>query len=108
LVRINLTRVIGSLLLAASISIIIISYAIIFLNYKLEIFKIYLPPILLKIINFVIILLIFGFLGYVAINMILTTHKAIEAGPPGFEPGTYGSLPRVKSPSLYLAKLRAR
>ncbi len=30
------------------------------------------------------------------------------AGPPGFEPGTYGFLPcEVKSPPLYLAELRA-
>ncbi len=36
------------------------------------------------------------------------------AGPPGFEPGTFGSLPvidpqtQVKSPTLYQAELRAQ
>ncbi|BCU70509.1 hypothetical protein KN1_18060 [Stygiolobus caldivivus] len=65
-------KLLGLLLLVGSISVIYLSFLIIFFNFKINIGAINLSPIFIKVINFGIILIIFGYLAYVGIIMILS------------------------------------
>ncbi|MCH1770932.1 MULTISPECIES: hypothetical protein [Metallosphaera] len=62
-------RLIGALMVTFSILIIILSFANLFLGYRFEIFQ-KIPPILIHFIEFLVILIVFGYIAYTGIIML--------------------------------------
>lgn len=65
-------KMLGLFLFVFSLSIIFLSFLIIFLGFKINLGGFNISPIFIKIINFVIILVIFGYLAYVGFIIFLS------------------------------------